>query len=680
MSENLLDAKISVVLNQSDTEASGEITVREFLAKIRDAKAGHVAKIEKIRSLSALSKTKKDQHDIAAANIKDTLPNVILSGVITGKRKQAMQEGRMAHSGLIQLDIDAKDIGNRDPLAVRDTIGKDEHVLAAFLSPSGKGVKALVRVPQCATDEQHKAAWQSMSEYFATTYELEADTNTKDAGRLFYLSHDSHCIAKLSARELPITTKPKEKKPDAPRVKNESNFTLADLAGMIAKIPRPAYADWLAICSGAWNTFGQDATPILKAQWAEDKHGEYDEKFPQRTSEHSIATVIHHAKAYGWKPEKKSQRMALVLGVNGFPTDPPPETVLVGDGAIRIGDIAMLNSGAGMGKSVGIGQLAMAWALGLPYFGIKPARPLRILHYVGEDDESTMGQIREGFLAHSLAITGKQLTAKDLEPLDEMLATQFDRSAIGKHFIAEMKNDIEAFKPDMVFINPLLSYIGGDPVKEATDFLRGGIMPVLAANKCAALIAHHTCKLHRDSWESMDPTYSGIGGSEMANVPRIVLTIMPAGEGVIRLQAGKRTTVGWKDEQGKYRDHAYFRRTDNPTRPAWLPMSYEEGETRPEKAEGARRKKVSTADIVDILKNGDRLKAAVMDDLMATPCGHTTARDVIKHALQLEEIFEWSEKKKPAHGGSPRKWLTLTPPQDDEEAGGENNSPPDLAP
>jgi hypothetical protein len=340
----------------------------------------------------------------------------------------------------------------------------------------------------------------------------------------------------------------------------------------------------------------------------------------------------------------------------------------------------MLNSGAGMGKSVSRGQLAMAWALGLPYFGIKPSRPLRILHYVGEDDESTMGQIREGFLLHSLAITGKQLTAKDLEPLDEMLATQFDRGAIGKFFLAELKNEIEAYMPNMVFINPLLSYIGGDPVKEATDFLRGGIMPALAANKCAVLIAHHTCKLHKDSWQSMDPTYSGIGGSEMANIPRIVLTIMPAGEGVIRLQAGKRTTVGWKDEQGKYRDHAYFRRTDNPTRPAWLPMSYEEGETRPEKSEGAGKKKITTAQIVDILKKGDRLKAAVMDDLTKTPCSDNTAKSAIKRALELEEIFEYSEKKKPAHGGSPRKWLTLTPPIDDDQAGGKNELPPDIDP
>ena len=673
---NCLDAKISVLIDQFNAIPVGAITVREFLAKIRDPKAKHVPKIEKIRELSALSKTKKDKHDIAASKIKDTLPSVTLSGEITaGKReKNALQEGRMVHSGLIQLDIDAKDIGDRDPIAVRDEIGKDEHVLAAFLSPSGKGVKALVRVPQCATDEQHKDAWQSMSEYFMERYKLEADTSTKDSSRLFYLSHDPHCIDKVTARELPIIVKPKEKKAEPPQVRNDSKFTLSDLAEMIAKIPRPVYADWLAICSGAWNTFGHDATPILAARWAEDEAGEYDRKYSQRTSEHTIATVIHHAKENGWKGIEK-KRQPLVRGVNGFPTDPPPHTILVGNGAIRIGDIAMLNSGAGMGKSVSVGQMAMAWALGLPYFGINPARSLRILHYVGEDDEATMGQIREGFLLHSLAITGRQLTAKDLEPLDEMLQTQFDISAIGDNFICEVEKEIEEFKPDMVFINPLLSYIGGDPVALATHFLRVGLMPILKKHNCAALIAHHTCKLNKDSWNAMDPTYSGIGGSEMANIPRIVLTIMPTSNGMIRLQAAKRTTVGWKDEQGKYKDYAYFRRTDDPTRPAWLPVSYEEGETKPPQSEGNAKAKCSTGRVIAILENGDRWKTAVIDELMKLPCGFSTADRAIKHALSMEDIFEYEDKEKPVKGGSRRKWLTLTPQQDEPEAGGQTNEP-----
>lgn len=371
----------------------------------------------------------------------------------------------------------------------------------------------------------------------------------------------------------------------------------------------------------------------------------------------------------------KSKRKAPVKGVNGFPTDPPPETILIGNGAIRIGDQGFFNSGAGMGKSVAAGGCAMAWALGLPYFGIKPARPLRILHYVGEDDESTMGQIREGFLMHSLEITGVQLTADDLEPLDEMLATQFDRSAIGNNFLVVIKEEIEAFKPDLVLINPLLSYIDGDIVKEVTTFLRGGINPLLTENRCAALIFHHTCKLNKDSWNQMDPAYSGIGGGDVANIPRIVITMMPAGEGMVRLQASKRTTVGWKDEDGKHKTYAFFKRTDDPTRPAWLPVSYEEGETKPAQAEGKAKTKCSTGQVIAILQNGPRWKSAVIDDLMKLPCATSTAKAAIKHALEMEAIFQYDDKNKPTQGGSARKWLTLTPPQDDDEQGSSSLTP-----
>ncbi|MFY7928990.1 MAG: AAA family ATPase [Oligoflexus sp.] len=361
------------------------------------------------------------------------------------------------------------------------------------------------------------------------------------------------------------------------------------------------------------------------------------------------------------KQADKSKRLPLVGGVNNFPTDPDPEMILVGNGAIRIGDVAFLNSGAGMGKSVSMGQLAMAWSLGLPYFGIRPARPLRILHYIGEDDEATMGQIREGFLLHSIAITGQQLTAKHLEPLDEMLMTQFDRTAIGNFFLAAMKDEVEAFRPDMVFINPLLSFIGGDPVQEATPFLRGGIMPILATNKCAALIAHHTCKLNKDSWANMDPTYSGIGGSEMANIPRTILTLMPVRDGIVQLQASKRTTYGWRDADDNYMDHAFFRRTNNPTRPAWLPVPYSEVEALVESSKDSRRKG-DMNDVLEILDRGDRLKSAVVEDIMRMrKCGESTAKARVKEALLADIGVREYDGEKPERGGSAPKWLTNQP-------------------
>ena len=201
--------------------------------------------------------------------------------------------------------------------------------------------------------------------------------------------------------------------------------------------------------------------------------------------------------------------------------------------------------------------------------------------------------------------------------------------------LEEMLNDEHA---DLILINPLLSFIGGDIVLTVSKFLREGLGPILQRHRCAALIAHHTCKLNRDSWENMDFTYSGIGGGEVANIPRFILTLAPTKvKGLMAVHASKRTTTGWKDESGRYMDHAYFRRTDNPTRPAWLPVGYEEAEemlaSRAGASGGGRSPKATFEHLVEILAVGAMTRKALIESLRkASGCGLTIAKNVISNA------------------------------------------------
>jgi hypothetical protein len=339
----------------------------------------------------------------------------------------------------------------------------------------------------------------------------------------------------------------------------------------------------------------------------------------------------------------------VIRGVSSFPTDIPPEDVLFGDGLGRIGDTGFLNSGAGMGKSVAQGQTSIAFALGLPYLGIRPTRPLKIIHFCGEDDEATIGQCREGFLTHSEEITGRKLLARDLLPLDSMIRTDFERKFTGDKFLARLEEMLNDEHADLILINPLLSFIGGDIVLTVSKFLREGLGPILQRHRCAALIAHHTCKLNRDSWDNMDFTYSGIGGGEVANIPRFILTLAPTkAKGLMAVHASKRTTTGWKDECGRYMAHAYFRRTDNPTRPAWLPVGYEEAEemiaARAGSFGGGRAKKATVDDLVEILSTGAMRLEPLIESLMKKcGCGRTIAKTVINNA-RLGAISKFTEK------------------------------------
>lgn len=357
-------------------------------------------------------------------------------------------------------------------------------------------------------------------------------------------------------------------------------------------------------------------------------------------------------------------RSMIVAGVNSFPTIVPTETVVLGESWIRIGDILNLVSGAGMGKSVVGFQAPMAWGLGLPYLGIKPPRPLRILIFSGEDDGVTIGQCREGFLVNSKAITGRQLAAADLALLDSMIRTEFIREHVGERFHPHLASLLRESPVDLVIINPLLSYIGGEIVACASEWLRAGLMPILQDHQCAALVLHHTPKLSKDSWNLMDDTYSAIGGGEVANIPRSILTLKPTpAGGLFVLTVSKRQTCGWRDGNGKFVTSYFMKRSGNPERPAWIPVPYDEAEDLIASgvsagSSGRSSRKVTDSQVVEALQVGPTQRQALIDRLMKNcRCSDKPAKNAIRDALLGRLILATSEPS--GRGGNPIQWLSV---------------------
>jgi hypothetical protein len=355
----------------------------------------------------------------------------------------------------------------------------------------------------------------------------------------------------------------------------------------------------------------------------------------------------------------------IVEGVLSFPTEIPAERVLLGTGWGRRGDILTLISTAGNGKSVAMAQAAMAWGIGLPYLGIRPARPLRVLLFSGEDDEVTIGQCREGLLEHSEAITGRQLSAADLQPLNSMLRTEFCREHVGPRFHTHLARLLREQPADLVIINPLLSYVGGEIVACASEFLRAGLMPILQQFDCAALLAHHTGKMAKDGWENTEDTYSAIGGGEMANIPRAILTLRPtAAEGLSVLKVSKRQTTGWKDAAGKFSTSYFVRRSDNPERPAWLPVDSDEAAelmaaSKGGSASGKGNRKVTVEHVTDAVATGAVQQQALIESLRRTcqPCCAKTASKAILIAERSGAVSSFTEPN--PNGGKCIKWLCL---------------------
>jgi hypothetical protein len=86
---------------------------------------------------------------------------------------------------------------------LRDRIGEDKHILAAWISPSGDGVKAIMRIP--ASAEGHKAAFAAAAEYMRDTYATVIDKACSDVGRLCFVSHDPALVVNLDAVPLEVS-------------------------------------------------------------------------------------------------------------------------------------------------------------------------------------------------------------------------------------------------------------------------------------------------------------------------------------------------------------------------------------------------------------------------------------------------------------------------------------------
>lgn len=101
--------------------------------------------------------------------LKQKLPCVLWSGEFV-KRNMS---GLLKHSGLICLDFDHMD--NRAELAA------DKYIMACWLSPSGEGVKALVKVPI----HDHQGSFRALQKRYP-----EIDRACKDVSRVCYESWD----------------------------------------------------------------------------------------------------------------------------------------------------------------------------------------------------------------------------------------------------------------------------------------------------------------------------------------------------------------------------------------------------------------------------------------------------------------------------------------------------------
>lgn len=202
--------EIDFYASATASTATATTTLSDLIDAIRSDE--FAAKITRLRSTLAAG----DDDGYAVA--KKDLQAVSISGTATGKRAKAIEEGRFSHSGLLQLDFDAADNVGWTVEEIVEILQAEPRIVAAFVSPSGHGVKGIARIPVCTTRDEHVAAFAAARNHFRA-HNLTIDEACKDPVRLMFVSHDTDAWLDLSRTAVfePVAgatgTCPKPKKP-----------------------------------------------------------------------------------------------------------------------------------------------------------------------------------------------------------------------------------------------------------------------------------------------------------------------------------------------------------------------------------------------------------------------------------------------------------------------------------
>ena len=155
---------------------------------------------------------------------KRELPVVMYSGKFSGRKDEDLTE----HSGAIVLDFDHIDVAHS-----KNALATDDYILACWVSPSGDGLKALVKIAQ---PRKHRDHFRAIASYMDRQYGLEVDSTGQNESRLCFESYDPEIIINEDSK---VFTAVLSERSESQSVSNESRNTdynkLAVLASMIRR-------------------------------------------------------------------------------------------------------------------------------------------------------------------------------------------------------------------------------------------------------------------------------------------------------------------------------------------------------------------------------------------------------------------------------------------------------------
>jgi len=160
---------VTVFKNIKETEAPFYRDVKVLLDRVKNGESRNLVK-----------KIREEKDKFERNELKKLLPAICFSGKFNKRNDSSLVE----HSGLVCLDFDGY-AKKKDLLYDKDKLSKDKFALSVFISPSGNGLKVLVKIPP--ESNNHVSYFNAIGKHFNSPH---FDSVVKNVSRVCYESFD----------------------------------------------------------------------------------------------------------------------------------------------------------------------------------------------------------------------------------------------------------------------------------------------------------------------------------------------------------------------------------------------------------------------------------------------------------------------------------------------------------
>ena len=202
--------KVTIFRNIYEKSDPHTITLSQALGRIKNGSSSTT-----VHDVRSGKKEKKMQ-----------LPAVLFSGEFSSRSDDNIKE----HSGYIVLDFDHVDVE-----ATKKVLATDGYIYSCWESPSGTGVKALVRV---TNPERHRDHFRALVRYFDGRYGLDLDESGINESRACFESYDPDIVIKTVSEKFGKFVS--EEKFDEPPTEPTPQFTDYQKLSVAARMVRNA--------------------------------------------------------------------------------------------------------------------------------------------------------------------------------------------------------------------------------------------------------------------------------------------------------------------------------------------------------------------------------------------------------------------------------------------------------